>query len=102
RFSFDTPDAPAEYAQTILHSGVRVGTHAGVWVRLEHAVHLASKRESCKVLNVHLVHNSRARGHNLKVVKSSLTPAEELVPLTVALVLNLYVLLEGLRRAVHV
>jgi hypothetical protein len=51
------------------------------------------------VLDVDLVDDARARGHDLEVVERRLAPAQELVALLVALVLDLDVALEGVGAA---
>jgi hypothetical protein len=50
------------------------------------------------VLDVDLVHDAGARRHDLEVVERGLAPAQELVALAVALVLELDVALERVRR----
>jgi hypothetical protein len=52
-----------------------------------------------EVLDVDLVHDARAGRHDLEVIEGALAPAQELVPLLVALVLDLDVALERLGRA---
>jgi hypothetical protein len=51
------------------------------------------------VLDVDLVHDAGAGRDDLEVVERGLAPAQELVALAVALVLELDVALEGVRRA---
>ena len=91
----DAADAPAEDAEAVDHGGVRVGADAGVGVgdaaALEH--------HAGQVLDVDLVHDAGARGDDLEVVERGLAPAQELVALTVALVLELDVLLERVGAA---
>ena len=89
----DAADAPAEHAETVLHGGVRVGTDTGVGVGLTVTNHHAPGQ----VLDVDLVDDAGARGDDLEVVERALAPTEELVTLLVALVLDLDVLLEGVR-----
>ena len=86
----DTADAPAQHAEAVLHRGVRVGAHAGVRVGDAVALH----HDAGQVLDVDLVHDAGARRHHLEVVEGALTPAQELVALAVALVLDLDVALE--------
>ena len=54
------------------------------------------------MLDVDLVHDAGARGHDLEVVERRLAPAEELVALAIALVLDLDVALEGVLGAEEV
>jgi hypothetical protein len=53
----------------------------------------------CQVLDVHLVHDAGAGRHHLELVEGGLAPAQELVALAVAAVLDLDVALEGVRAA---
>src|SRR5699024_4458429 len=98
----DTAHAPAQHAQAVDHRGVRVGADQGVRVGAQHSAHLAGHDHACQVLDVDLVHDAGARGYHLEVVESGLAPAQELVPLVVALVLDLHIALEGVRAAEHV
>ena len=91
----DAADAPAEHAQAVDHGGVGVGADAGVGVGAQHAVHFTRHDGAGQVLDVDLVHNAHSRGNDLEVIKCRLAPAEELVPLAVALVLDLHVALQG-------
>ena len=85
------PTPQPKHAEAVFHRGVRVGAHAGV--RVGHAV--ALHHHAGQVLDVDLVHDARARRHHLEVVEGALAPAQELVALAVALVLDLDVALEG-------
>ncbi|CAB4707443.1 unannotated protein [freshwater metagenome] len=95
----DAADAPADDTDAVDHGGVRVGADAGVGVGLQDAAHLAGEDGAGQVLDVDLVHDAGAGRDDLEVVERTLTPAQELVALAVALVLDLDVALEGLRRA---
>ncbi len=64
--SLNTANTPAGNAETVDHSGVRVGTDDRVWV--EHV--LAVEDNTCKVLKIDLMDNTRARGDDLEVVES--------------------------------
>src|SRR5690606_2603037 len=59
------------------------------------AVNFARVRHTSKVLDVHLMHDSRSGRNNLEVVERSLAPAQELVALAVALIFEFDVTLEG-------
>lgn len=91
----DAADAPAEHTEAVDHGGVRVGADEGVGVRLAVADH----DRTGQVLDVHLVDDAGARGDDLEVVEGGLAPAQELVALLVAAVLQLDVLAEGVRGA---
>lgn len=91
----DAADAPAQYAQAVDHGGVRVGADEGVGVRLTVTDH----DRAGQVLDVDLVDDAGARGDDLELVEGGLAPAQELVALLVAAVLQLDVLGERLRGA---
>ena len=94
----DAADAPAQHAQAVDHGGVRVGADAGVGVG-ERAVALGAREDHAgQVLDVDLVDDAGARRDDLELVERGLAPAQELVALAVALVLDLDVALEGVRR----
>ncbi|MPM98693.1 hypothetical protein SDC9_145881 [bioreactor metagenome] len=76
-----------------------VGADTGVGVGLQDTVDLTREDHAGEVLDVDLVHDAGARGDDLEVVEGGLAPAEELVALLVALVLDVDVLGEGLRGA---
>ncbi len=94
----DAADAPADHADAVDHRGVGVGADAGVGVGLQLAVDLTGEDGAGEVLDVDLVHDAGAGRDDLEVVERALAPAQELVALAVALVLDLDVALEGLRR----
>jgi hypothetical protein len=98
----DAADAPAEHAEAVDHRGVRVGADARVGVRTQHPAHLTVVDDLGEVLDVDLVDDARPGRDDLEVVERRLTPAEELVPLAVALVLDLDVALEGVLGAEQV
>ena len=84
----DAADAPAEHAEAVDHGGVRVGADEGVGVRLAVADH----DRAGQVLDVDLVDDAGARRDDLELVEGGLAPAQELVALLVAAVLQLDVL----------
>jgi hypothetical protein len=98
----DATDAPADDADAVDHRGVGVGADAGVGVGLQLTVHLPGEDRARQVLDVDLVHDAGAGRHDLEVVERALAPAEELVALAVALVLDLDVAPERLGGAEHV
>ncbi len=81
---------------------MRVGADARVGVGAQDAADLARVGDLGQVLDVDLVNNARAWGHDLEVVEGRLAPAQELVTLAVALVLDLDVALEGVCGAEEV
>ena len=102
RLGLDAADAPAEHAEAVDHRGVRVGADAGVGVGAQHAVDRARVGDAGQVLDVDLVHDAGSRRNDLEVVERRLAPAQELVALAVALVLDLDVALEGVLGAEQV
>ena len=80
----DATDTPAQDTQAVDHRGVGVGADAGVGVGLAVAHHDHAR----KVLDVHLVHDPRAGRDHLELVEGALPPAQELVALAVAFVLQ--------------
>ena len=95
----DATHAPADDAQAVDHRGVRVGADAGVGVGDLAAVGVLREDDAREVLDVDLVDDAGARRDDLEVVERALAPAQELVALAVALVLDLDVALERLGRA---
>ncbi len=100
RFRFDTAHAPAQYPKAVDHGGVGIGAHQGVRVGVGVAVLGFGRPHTLgQVFQVHLVADTGARWHHAEVVEGFLAPAQELVTLPVALVLDFHVLFEGLRVA---
>ncbi len=100
--SLDPADAPPEHAEAVDHRGVRVGADHGVGVGPQHAVDLAGHHHAGEVLDVDLVDDSGAGRHDLELVERGLAPAQELVALAVARVLELDVALLGVGVAEEV
>jgi len=99
----DAADAPADHAQTVDHGGVRVGPDARVRVGDDTATvcfaRVAGEHHPGEVLDVDLMHDAGPRGDDGEVVERALAPAQELVALAVALVLDLHVALERIGGA---
>ena len=95
RLGLDAADAPAQHAEAVDHRGVAVGADAGVGVGERPVALLPREDHAGQVLDVDLVHDAGARGDDLEVAEGALAPAQELVALAVALVLDLDVALEG-------
>ncbi len=91
----DATDAPSQHADAVDHRGVRVGADQRVRVRLAVADH----DDAREVLDVDLVHDAGAGRDDLELVERGLAPAQELVALAVALVLQVDVQLERVRAA---
>ena len=93
RLGLDAADAPAQHAEAVDHRGVRVGADQRVGVGEPVAV----EDDAGEVLDVDLVHDAGAGRHDLELVERGLAPAQELVALLVALVLELDVALRTSR-----
>ena len=78
---------------------MRVRANAGVGIRLDDATDLIRHDATSEVLEVHLVNDAGAGRHHLEVVKGCLSPTQELVTLTVALVLKSSVALKSVSTA---
>ena len=63
--SLDTTDTPAGDTETVDHGRVRVSADDGVWVEKVVTV----EDNTSEVLEVDLMDDTRARGHNLEVIE---------------------------------
>ena len=90
-FAFDATDTPAQHPEAIDHGGVAVGAHQGVGVA--HAIG-APVDAAGQVLQVHLVHDAKARRHDAKGGEGLHAPFEKGVALTITLKLELHVQVE--------
>ena len=63
---------------------------------------VAREDHARQVLDVDLVHNPRARRYHLEIVERGLTPPQELIALSVALIFDLHVPHERVGGAEHV
>ena len=88
RFGLNATAAPAHYANAVDHGGVTVGTYQGVRVINTVRCLVDATRQK---LQIHLVHDAKARWHNAKRVKGLHAPLHELVALAVALEFQLHV-----------
>ena len=103
RLGLDAADAPAEHAEAVDHRGVRVGADAACrGTRAARRRRVRVVDDLREVLDVDLVDDAGARRDDLEVVERRLAPAEELVALAVALVLDLDVALERVLGAEEV
>ena len=89
--SLNATDTPAEDAEAVFHRGVGVGADAGVRV----CETLVVEDNAGEVFDVDLVHDAGSRRHNAEVGEVLRTPAQELVALLVALVLDLDVFVDS-------
>ena len=90
--SLNSSDSPSEDTETVNHGGVGIGSNHGVRVwSSSGAMHNRSQ-----VLEVNLMHDSAAWRDNAEVVKSVLTPLQELESLSISVELEHLVLLSGI------
>ena len=94
----DAAHAPADHADAVDHGGVAVGADQRVGI-VDAVLLVHAARE---VLQVHLVHDADARGHDLEGVEGLHAPFHELVALFVALEFQLHVEVERVLGAVVV
>ena len=97
RLGLDAADAPAEHAEAVDHRGVRVGADAGVGVGLSPVARAMTTRARCSMLTWCTM--PVPGRDDLELVERGLAPAQELVALAVALVLELDVALERVGAA---
>ncbi len=93
RLGLDAADPPAHDPQPVDHGGVAVRSDTGVGIRSAVAHH----DDPGEVLDIDLMDDAGAGRNHLEVLEGPLSPAQELVPLAVALVLELHVTDEGIR-----
>ena len=98
RLGLDAADAPAQDGQAVDHGGVAVGADDGVGIGDGRLAFGQGPDGLGQVLEVDLVADAGAGGHDAEVVEGRRAPAQEFVALDVALVLALDVLAEGFRR----
>ena len=96
RLGLDAAHPPSEHAEPVDHGGVGVGADQGVAVGLPV---VGGEDHPRQVLEVDLVADAGARRDHPEAVEGLLGPAQQLVALDVALVLDVDVLVEGLRPA---
>ncbi len=98
RLGLDPADTPAEHPETVDHRRVAVGADHRVGVG--HSV--AHHHDAREIFDVDLMHDARAWWDDLELVESGLPPAQELIALAVAAVLDVGVDLEGIRTSKHI
>ena len=95
RLGLDAADAPAEHGQAVDHGGVAVGADHGVGIGDGRLALCHGPDGLGQVLEVHLVADAGAGGHDAEIVEGRRAPAQEFVALDVALIFALDVLVEG-------
>ena len=98
RLGLDAANAEAEHAEARDHGGVRIGAHAAVREGEWCPVNLFDAHNGGEVLQVDLVHDAGSGRNDAELIEGTLRPAQQLVALSVALVLLGNVLLECLAR----
>ncbi len=102
RFGLDSAHAPAQDSQPIDHGGVTVGTKHRVGIGPGLAVFLLDHDHARQVFQVDLVDNARAGRHHFEPVEGGLAPAQECIPLLVAVELDLAVARQGIGTSKHI
>ena len=102
RLGFDAAHAPAEYAETVDHRRVRVGADEGVRVGLWAFAVAIFEYHAAEELEVDLMDDAGAGWHDLEIAERRLAPAQERIPLAIALELDGRVALERIGRAVMI
>ena len=104
RFGLDPAHAPAHHAQSVDHGGVGVGAHYRIREGLPTIGGFAHAHHRRQGFQIDLVHNAYSRWRDAQVLELALSPAKELVSLSVTLVLQVHVEVEGVGPAgiVHV
>ena len=98
RLGLDPADAPAEHAEAIDHRRVAVGPDQRVGIGDHLAILVGAGPDRLRdMLQIDLVADAGARGHDLEIVERRGAPFEEFVALAVAGIFKLDVALERLR-----
>src|SRR5205823_5225529 len=91
----DATDAPTENTEAIDHRGVRIRTEE----RVRHREAVAYLHDSREPLQIHLVADAGTRRHHAECLEGLAGPAQQGVPLAIALVLPLEIALVHVVRA---
>ena len=102
RFGFDAAHAPAQHAESVDHGGVRIRSEHRIRKHIRVPVDLALHHHARQMLQIHLMHDTGVRRHDLEVVERFLAPAQETVALLIALEFDLPVDIQGFGLAEHV
>ena len=84
-FRFDATNAPAEYAESVDHCRVRIGSNEGIGVRDTLTIIRAREHHLSEVLEIDLVNDSCSRGNDAEILERLLTPPEKCVAFLIAL-----------------
>ena len=81
---FDPPDAPAEDAEPVHHGRMAVHAHETVWIGQTAPVLLIADHDLGEALDVDLVHDAVARGHDAEIAELRHGPAHDAEALAIA------------------
>jgi hypothetical protein len=95
----DAADTPAQHAEAVDHRRMAVGADEGVGQSHGAATGVPPQHNLGQVFEVDLVHDAGGRRHDAKVLEGVLSPAEKLVPLAIAVELQLGVEIERFHAA---
>ena len=95
RLCLDTTNAPAEYAKTIDHRRMRVGTNQTIREGNRYAISFLGHHHGRQIFQIDLVHDTSAGGHYTEIAERLLCPAQQCVTLAIALILAIYVACKG-------
>src|SRR5205085_7885366 len=84
-FRFDATHAPAEYAESVDHCRVRIGSNEGVGICDCLTILLACEHHLSEVLEIDLVDDSGSRRNDAEILERFLSPPEKRVALLIAL-----------------
>ena len=99
RFSFNTANAPAKNTQTIDHSGVGIGTNAGIRIGYRVAVFFSRPNTLGKVFKIDLMANAGPRGNNAEIPEGLLPPFQKPVAFAITFIFEFFIVLESQRIA---
>ena len=102
RLGFDAAHAPAEHAETVDHRRVRVGADEGVRVGLWAFPVAVLEHYATEEFEVDLMDDAGAGWHDLEIAERRLAPAQERIPLAIALELDGRIALECIGRSVMI
>ena len=99
RFGLDPAHAPADHSEPVDHRRVRI--HADERVREGEcsAVLLGAENHLAQVFEIHLMADASVGRDDSKIAEGFLSPAQKGVALDIALIFDLGVEMEGLRRS---
>lgn len=88
------PTPQPQHSHAVDHCGVGVGANTGVGVCLYPIFVFAGENAAREVFEVDLVNDAGSRRNNAEIIKGFLAPAQELVALSITLILSFHIALE--------